>query len=260
MVFFYQIVTKPLTSRALPEEVCPVCEKKGGIEIVLYMRYIRALIPIYGMGRTTGVYCRHCSHELKSPGASVFAKKKYSASIGEAIKDLRVTHKRTLWQLLYPWSFWFVMPVLFGILVLIGLFEKRGREHNVGITRELLAHPQPGDVYKASWHENDGHTRASESALVKVVRISGDTLVVLRSKTTMPGNDCFNKASWDQLPRTPDGFDATERKMKLKNFLEASDFFEYSDGKDHTGSQYLGDVLGHGDMDLKFDVVERNTK
>lgn len=126
MIFIiYQIVTKPLTSKILSDEICPVCEKKDSQELTLYMRYMAVGIPFFGMGRYTGVVCTNCGNVLKNPYSSIFAKKKYSDKVASAIKDIRANHKRTLWQLLYPWSIWFILPVLILLPICLRLHNQR---------------------------------------------------------------------------------------------------------------------------------------
>lgn len=49
MVYYYEIVNKPLTTRMLPEEACPVCNKAGSVQVALSMSYISMLIPIMGI-------------------------------------------------------------------------------------------------------------------------------------------------------------------------------------------------------------------
>jgi hypothetical protein len=251
MVYTYQIVTKPLTTRNLPDEVCPVCSRKGGVQLTLYMQYIRAFLPIYGMGRRTGVRCSLCTHEIKNPNASILAKGNYSPAIAAAIKDIRATHKRTTWQLVYPWSFWFVVLLLGGVAVVYGKVRK-GQLANV---KEMLMHPQPGDIYRATWHPDDPST-ASKCALVKLTRIEGDTLFVVASKTSIPVS--YNKKDWDAFSTADDAFDPQEYKLKYSSYKKDLDFFMYK--PDNVGAiqtVYVGAPMSKGESNVDFDVVER---
>lgn len=246
MVYYYQIVTKPLTSEPLKDETCPVCSTKGSLQLTLYMRYISMLIPIYGMGRRTGVHCTACNHEIKNPDASIFAKKKYSDNIAIAIQNLRSTHKRTTWQLLYPWSFWFVLLIIIGG----ALISTRLQKNEVAKNKETLSHPQIGDIYKGSW-ERDGVQSAS--VLIKNVRMVGDTMFVVISKDYFNTNP-YDKKEWAKLSPV---FDNKEYKLRLSSFVSATDFFEYPNAENHNRLTYKGAVLGKGSMNLSFDVIER---
>ena len=256
-IFVYQIITKPLTSRILSEEICPSCNKKGDIELTLYMRYISMGIPFFGMGRHTGVTCTNCGNVLKNPDASIFAKKKYSNMVAVAIKDIRANHKRTLWQLLYPWSIVFVLP----FLILIGYgfvsLSKHSANERAKKYAELINHPQPGDIYKAMWSEENS---ISQGALVKLMRINGDTMYVVRSKEMIPMS--FSEEEWNKLSSDAGAFNSKEYKVKKfsdMNDNNLGDFFMYNN--DENGKQYpiyLGGILNSkSEMDLDFETIER---
>ncbi|KUJ63927.1 hypothetical protein AR687_01710 [Flavobacteriaceae bacterium CRH] len=256
MFFIYQIVTKPLTSKLIIDEVCPACNKKDSIELTLYMQYISMIIPLFGMGRRTGVICTNCGNVLKNPHSSVFAKKKYSKKIGEAIKDIRKNHKRTLWQLLYPWSIWFVIPILILIILGISSINKKRTNEKAKEYAELLMHPQPGDIYKSTWMESN----LSSGVLVKLMRINGDTMYVVKTKKNIPMS--FSEEDWDKLTAGPGAFETKEYKIKKFSVLgEANyaDFFMYH--TDENGKQYpifLGEVLNSKcEMNLDFETIDR---
>jgi hypothetical protein len=245
MVYTYQIVTKELTSRALPGEKCPVCNKET-LEITLYMRYISAIIPIYGMGRRTGVHCTACNHEVKNPDASIFAKKKYAGSIDAAIRELRATHRRTWWQLLYPWSFWFV---LLGIAC-CGMVASRIQKSRINHVKAMLANPQPGDVYKSTWDESGN---GSKGLLVKVVRLNGDTMEIVRSQAGIENS--YDSKAWNLLDEKV--FDTHVYQLSLSSFKEGACYFEYPNAGNDNEITYLGCVLGRGTTQLDFNVIKR---
>jgi len=249
MVYAYQIVYKPLASELLHNETCPVCNKKGVLELTLYMRYISALLPVYGMGRCTGVRCTVCNEVIKSPQASVLAKKRYPESIASAIDHLRRTHKRTIWQLLYPWSLCLLLLLGMGA----GLVYSRIQRYKAAKTKELIAHPQPGDVYKSIWQTHNGE---GQGAKVRVARINGDTLFVVISERLMPAEaNYYDAKEWDKLSGT--AFSTKEFKLRLSSFTGAADFFEYGANARSAQLSYIGYVLGKGVSNLSFEVVER---
>ena len=258
MFFVYQIVTKPLTSKILTDEICPSCEKIGELELTLYMRYIAMGIPLFGMGRHTGVVCTNCGNVLKNPYSSVFAKKKYSGTVASAIKDIRANHKRTLWQLLYPWSIWFVIPVFVFFLFVYGSIIKENTKDRAKKYAELINHPQTGDIYKATWSENS----LSEGVLVKVTRINGDTLHIVKTKKAIPFS--YAEVEWKKLSTESDAFDSKEYKiMNFAKLKEANygDFFMYSEDKNSNLPIYLGEILNNkSEMDLGFETIERKSK
>lgn len=247
MIYYYQIVNKPLTHKILSGETCPVCNKKDTLQLTLYMRYISALVPFYGMGRRTSVHCTVCNHIVKSVDASIFAKKNYSANIEREIKNLRATHKRTLWQLLYPWTAcWLILG-----LIAMGLTMKFINQVKANNTKEILASPKPNDIYKSNWDEEAN--REPKGALVKVVRVNGDTLVIVHSKKMIDGIDLYSQKGWDKISDEPESFDPIEYKVKLSSFLTNTEFEEF----DTKRQIPFGSVLGLGRSNYEFEVVER---
>lgn len=256
MIFVYQIVTKPLTSKLIPDEPCAVCSAKGAIELTLYMRYIAMGIPLFGMGRRTSAVCTNCAHVLKHPDASIFAKKKYSATVASAIKDVRNNHKRTLWQLLYPWSIWFVMPVVILIFLGINSINQKNKIEKAKEYEQLLMHAQPEDIYKTAWLYNS----MSSGVLVKLMRISGDTMFIVKTKKSIPFS--YSKTEWDKLDAASGSFETKEYRVKKFSALKSTnygDFFMYN--KDESGRDYLiylGEVLNNKcEMDLDFETIYR---
>ncbi|OQP44229.1 hypothetical protein A4H97_33280 [Niastella yeongjuensis] len=247
MIIFYQIVTKPLVAKQLPDESCPVCGKKGGVEITLYMRYIRAFLPIFGMGRITGVHCGLCSSKIKDPGAPAFRKRTYSDNIADAIKVLRATHRRTTWQLIYPWSLCIVLLLMAGVAAVYGQIIKRGQAH----TKELLANPEPGDIYRARWKSIENQTFQLNPVLVKLDHITGDTMFVLLGKKTV-GNP-YSKKDWEALTTNPDDFYPQEYKVQLSAFKKKTEFLLFGG----TPVAYTGGPLSDGTLNIDFDVVLR---
>lgn len=255
MIFIYQIVTKPLTSRLIADESCPSCNEKNSLEVTLYMRYIAMGIPIFGMGRKTSVVCRNCGNVIKKTDTSIFKKRKYSDNVAAAIKDIR-NHKRTLWQLLYPWSLCFVLPVLILVFMGIAAINKKNTNNKAKEYAALLMNPKSGDIYKATWSENG----MSEGVLVKLLRTNGDTMYVVRSKTKIPMS--FAKEEWDKLSSDAEAFETKEYKVKKFSALKETnyaDFFQYNkDANNKEYPIYLGQVLNSKcEMDLDFETIER---
>jgi hypothetical protein len=215
------------------------------------MRYIRAFfLPIFGMGRTTDVHCTECGHVVKEANASVFAKKNYPQSIAAAIKDIRATHTRTLWQLIYPWSFWFLILALF-LTAFIGAGIEKSHRNNV---REMLKHPQVGDVYKCLWNVNDYNQQIG--LRVKTLRINGDTMVVVLSKDIISeGLNYYDPKEWDKISNS--AFDSKEYKMSLSIFRSGTNLSEYGNAENDYKSTLHGYVVGNGVSNLTFDVLER---
>jgi len=249
MVYYYEIVTKPLVSECVHGETCPICEKKDSIYVTLYMRYISALIPMFGMGRVTGVQCKACTHVLKHPGAAIFAKKNYSAEVDTVIKELRKNHKRTLWQLIYPWSFWLAILILAGV----GYIYSQVRNYKTKQTQEILSHPQPGDIYKSIWSDEEASTGVG--VLVKVVRVDGDTLFVVHTTNSIPFS--YHKKDWSTLSTSDASFDNKQYKLNLPSFTRSKSYMEYGDINGNKRSVYRGSIVGKGHGNFDFDVIER---
>ena len=246
MFIVYHSVTKPLTSKNLPDEPCPVCGKKGGIEVTLYMKYLVALLPVFGLGRRTGVHCSLCAHEIKNPDAHFLAKQNYSASIAEAIKDIRATYKRTLWQLLYPWSFCLVFLLLIGFAWLSSMRSRSRMNH----TKELLADPRAGDIYRARWRDIQSSTE--RGVLVKLNRIEGDTMFVTISQASIPIS--YSASAWAALSPADDAFLPQVYKLQLSKFKESTDFFAYPET---TGT---GDTADRQAQNSPFSITSRQNR
>lgn len=256
LIFIYQIITKPLQTKPIIDEVCPVCGNKDTIYLTLYMRYIAMGIPLFGMGRRTGVVCTNCGNIIKSPDSSIFAKKKYSPRVAQAITDIRHNHKRTMWQLVYPWSIWFVMPFLILILWGITSINKKRTSEKANEYKELLMHPKPGDIYKSTWVENS----MSAGVLVKLMRINGDTMYIFKTRKNIPFS--FSEDQWNKLDADPGSFESKEYKVKKFSALKEEnygDFFMYNfDENGREYPKYLGAVLNSEcEMDLGFETIYR---
>lgn len=256
IVFIYQIVTKPLTSKIILNEICPACSNKDFIELTLYMRYIAMGIPLFGMGRQTGAICTNCGNVIKSPNSSVFTRKNYSQNIAASIKDIRHHHKRTLWQLVYPWSIWFIAPVIFLIILGVTSINKSTTHQKAKENAEMLMHPRSGDIYKSTWYENN----LSAGVLVKLMRIDGDTMFIVKTKKNIPMS--FAEEEWSKLSTNNEAFETKEYKIKKFSLLKETNFgnfFMYNN--DENKREYpifLGDVLNSKcEMDLGFETIER---
>ncbi len=247
MIYYYQIVSKPLAIKTLKEETCPVCNTKGSIQLTLYMRYISAGIPVFGTGRRTAVYCSTCNHTIKSPDAPIFAKKNYSENIAIEIENIRRNHKRTLWQLVYPWSLIFV---LIGIIIL-GLISQEIEKHSTQQIKEQISTPKLNDLYLSSWDENGGELK---SAIIKLVRMDGDTLFVTRSNELMQMT--FDKNDWEKFTDKTT-FGKTEYKLSKSTFIKNAEYFEFPDSNNNNQLTYRGSLLGKSSMNLSYDVIIR---
>ncbi|TDO67882.1 hypothetical protein EV143_12410 [Flavobacterium chryseum] len=256
LIFIYQIITKPLQTKPIIDEVCLVCNHKDTIDLTLYMRYIAMGIPLFGMGRRTGVVCTNCGNILKSPDSSIFAKKRYSTTVAQAITDIRHNHKRTLWQLVYPWSIWFFMPFLILILWGITSINKKRNSEKAKEYKELLMHPKSLDIYKSTWVENS----MSTGVLVKLMRINGDTMYIVKTKKYIPFS--FSEDEWNKLEADPGSFESKEYKVKKFSALKEAnygDFFMFNtDENGREYPKYLGEVLNSEcEMDLGFETIYR---
>lgn len=231
MFYYYSIITKPLTSVILQNEICPVCSKKNCIEVTLYMKYASSIIPIFGMGRPTSVHCTECSHELKSFNTPLFAKKNYSPEILNAIKDIKTSYKRTLWQLLYPWTLF----ILIGLLAIFGLFKQQSRKNTDNHNKELLENPKVGDIYKVNIDSiyllnANAMTSKTSQTLFKISGIKNDTLLMVRNKQKKEGMG-LKESDWETFSREDNAFDTIPYKISSKGITERKEIFEFYDQK-----------------------------
>lgn len=231
MFYYYSIIAKPLTTVRLRNESCPVCSKNNCIEVTLYMRYTSFIIPFFGMGRTTSVHCTECDHEIKSLNTGVFAKKNYSPEILNAIKDIKTNHKRTLWQLLYPWSVF----ILIGLLIIFGLFRQYFLKNTEKHNEELINNPKVGDIYKVnidSMYLLNPNTMTSKTSqtLFKIYGIKNDTLFMVRNKQKKEGMG-FNESDWNTFSREDNAFETIPYRISSKAIVERKEIFEFFDQK-----------------------------
>jgi hypothetical protein len=210
---------------------------------------------MFGLGRTTEVHCTECGHVVKDSNAGAFARKNYPQSIADAIKNLRATHKRTTWQLIYPWSFWFVFAALMGAILIGAKISSKKQLGDVAEVKEILSDPQPGDVYKSTWMSGDAAGQPI-AQLVKVVRISGDTMVVVVSNKGFDlMQNPYDIKQWNKI--SDSDFDSKEYKLYLSDFKAGAIYFEYGNEENGNHKTNKGNVLGNGNMNLDFDVMER---
>jgi hypothetical protein len=257
MVFIYQFVTKALTSQILPEECCPACEKTGNVEITLYQKYVSAFwVPTFGMGQRTGACCTSCGYIIKDPDASVLAKKKLSDALEESLRLLKSGYHLTFRQRIYPWSLLIAFAVFFTVLIGGGLINKSissGTKNSIEAeTRQYVMQPNVGDIYKVKWLASG----ISTGTLVKVLRIDGDRMVIVRNKANIEGQNTFNKKYWDGLSRDDGAFDAQEYDVSLSRLQGTSGSGEYG--------EFCGDRIVYATLlptYLKIEhVVERTEK
>ena len=223
MFAVYDIVTKPLTTDLLSQEPCPTCRTKGGVEVTLYMKYMSMIVPFFSLGRRTGVMCTLCGDQIKDAQAGLYAKNTYSPAIATAINAIKSNYKRTLWQLVYPWSVFFI----FGVLVAgdrVNRALSTASKDSAAATRiALLANPQPGDIYAVDFQTAlPDKSYKYKAALVKLVRVSGDSMYVVISKQTLPENGAWRfKGGLENIvenARKGDAFWPTEYKVDLSTF------------------------------------------
>ncbi|MCV9931002.1 hypothetical protein OIU80_01775 [Flavobacterium sp. LS1R47] len=235
MFYYYSIVSKPLTSTLIEKETCPVCSKKGTIEVILYMKFAAAIIPMFGLGRPTSVHCTECGHEIKSVNtpilAEAFSQKKYSPGIINAIKNIKANHKRTLWQLVYPWS----LMILLGIAMICGLVMQYSVKHTNSQNSEMLANPKIGDIYKVtidSMYLLNANTMGSKNSqtLFKIVAIKNDTLLMVRNKQKKEGIG-VKENEWSTFSRENNAFESIPHKISLKGIAENKELFEFFNQK-----------------------------
>lgn len=235
MFYYYSIVSKPLTSALIKKETCPVCSKKGTLEVILYMKFVAMIIPMYGLGRSTSVHCCECSHEIKSVNtpllADAFGQKKYSPGILNAIKSIKANHKRTLWQLFYPWS----LTLLLGIAAICGLVMQYAVKQNNAQSTEMLANPKIGDVYKVtidSMYLLNANTMGSKRSqtLFKIIDIKKDTLLMVRNKQQSEGIG-IKENDWESISREDSNYETKIHKISQKGIAEYDQMYEFLDQK-----------------------------
>lgn len=231
-IYHYSIVTKPLTSILLNDEICPACNKKGTIEVTLYLRYAKLIIPILSMGRPTSVCCVECNHEIKSVNTPLFDKKKYSPGVMNGIKKIQASRKRTLLRFINPWTVF----ILLGLCLIYGLISLCFSVNNKTINSELLKNPKVGDIYKVNIDSTflNIDKKAAENkiskTLFKIVNIKNDTLLMVRNKHKAEGIG-MQESDWNSLSRENYAFETIPYKISLKGILEKEEILEFFNQK-----------------------------
>ncbi|MBN9298319.1 MAG: hypothetical protein J0I41_15040 [Filimonas sp.] len=133
-------------------------------------------------------------------------------------------------------------------LILFALGAKGVKQFNENKQAEILANLQTGDLYKAMWDEEAN--RQPKGALVKVERVSGDTLVIVHTKDMIERIDTYSQGGWDKLSSNPAAFGSKEYKVKLASFISNKNFEEFNT-KRHMPFGYV--LVGN----YAFDAVER---
>lgn len=225
MIYTYSIISKPLTSEIVKNATCPVCSKKGTVEVVLYMKYASCLIPFFGLGRDTSVHCNECGHEIKGINLPLFARKNYSQEIKTAIKDIRANYKRTLWQLIYPWTFF----ILFGMLIIFAVCKQAYVKRTSGNNIELLNNPQIGDIYKVAVDSSSNSQTVFAVTLYRIADIKNDTVFMVRNNLTKDGMG-LDENEWNDFSRDQDAFKHKQYKISAAG-LKNKNLFEFYNKK-----------------------------
>ncbi|WP_123947518.1 hypothetical protein [Flavobacterium reichenbachii] len=232
MFYIISIVTKPLASIRLKDETCPVCLKKGCLEVTLYVRYGKLIIPLLYMDRPTSVHCTECGHEIKSINSSLSNKKEYTTGIINAVKDIQANHKRSLLRFINPWTVF----ILFGLGLIYGLFTAWNSKNTNTQNIELLKDPKVGDIYKVNidsmFLTPDGKAAENKisQTLFKVINIKNDTLLMVRNKHKKEGMGVY-ESDWNALSREDNAFEIITHKISLKGITERKEVFEFFDQK-----------------------------
>ena len=257
----YGTVTKPLTSKILSKERCPACEKTGHVEITLYQRYVSIYwIPTFGLGVKTGARCTLCGHTIK--GISSFAKKNWSESLDEAFRALKSGYRRTLWQRVYPWTFSVIMVAAIAAAAGSIAYERHDREASEAEVRQYVMQPKPGDIYKVEWRDS---SNPSMGTLVKLLRIDGDQMTIVRNKADIIGfENLRNAKAWAALSRDAAAFDPREYVVSMAFFQgrarTSSSLGELVVGSTETfGDRYLQGQLLRDFYGIR-NIVERPEK
>ena len=234
MFYFYRysFITKPLTSIILSNETCPACNRKGCIEVTLYLRYAKVLIPILSMGGPTSVCCIKCGHEIKSVNTPLFDKNKYSPHITNGIKDIQASRKRNFLEFINPWTIF----ILLGLALIYGLLTVSSFTNNEANNIELLKNPKVGDIYKVNidsmFLTPDG--RAAENkfsqTLFKISGFKNDTILMVRNKQKKEGMG-LKESDWDTFSRDDNAFETIPYRINLKGIAERKEIFEFFDQK-----------------------------
>lgn len=228
----YRFITKPLTSIILSDEMCPACNKKGCIEVTLYLRYAKVFIPILSMGRPTSVCCIECGHEIKSVNTPLFDKNKYSPGVTNGIKDIQASRKRSLLEFINPWT----VLILLGLSLTYGLISLWSFSSNKTVNNELLKSPKVGDIYKVnidsmfiSADEKAVENKISKT-LFKIMDIKNDTLLMVRNKHKAEGIGLC-ESDWNSLSRKNNDFGSTPYKISSKGISEKKEILEFFNKK-----------------------------
>ena len=215
---------------------------------------------MFGLGVNTGARCTLCGHTIKATAISPFTKKNWSESLDEAFRALKSGYRRTLWQRVYPWTFSVIIVAAIAAVVGSIAYERHDREASEAEVRQYVMHPKPGDIYKVEW-SGSGTTTGT---LVKVLRIDGDEMIIVRDKASIVGFEKLHDAkAWSALPRDGAAFDPREYAIILSRFQgreRTSRFGELVVGSSET----FGDRRLQGQLLPAFygvhNIVERTEK
>lgn len=98
------------------------------------------------------------------------------------------------------------------------------------------------------WDEET--SRQPKGVLVSVVRVNGDTLVIVHTKDMIERIDTYSQGGWDKLSSNTAAFGSKEYKVKLASFISNKNFEEFNI-KRHMPFGYV--LVGN----YAFDAVER---
>lgn len=173
---------------------CPNCDSANTTTMFIYQRHAHVFwIPLFPAGKIAATQCSNCNQVTKREGFTERFREEY-----ETLKDSAKT----------PW--WtFIGLAIIACIVVFAIFESNEDDKR---TADMVQNPQVGDMFEI-------RSSATEFALIKVVKVAGDSVHVLENEFISNQPNSINDL--DEKPYAKESF--SMHKNELKKMLDSED-------------------------------------
>lgn len=201
----------------VPHEACPHCQSNALVMYFSRSREDSFFHAVVHKKPLAEVHCAACDHEV---GILRF---------GKGLHTFFKQHSKAYESRLRFWFKWQTIGVMLAFILAIAVFSKveistaSASKENRALTNARLASPQVGDIFEF-WHVVAGPKSAADPEGVygnrktqiwlKVVRVEGDQVIVLKSKRSY---DMTRTSPRKNIDPSKDDFEPTELVVKNRN-------------------------------------------
>lgn len=232
MFFIYQIRTLEHQVTSCTDLSCPLCGKRGDIELAIFQKYAWFLMPMWPENKFGIACCRNCQQKIPNNKWTDELEKRYYKLRNETKTPL------SLWRGLFlnPLLLAACIAVIGGTVYFFAQRNKRNQIKNKVLLSEYITTPKAGDLYRVAVLINEPSPFYNYTYF-RYMKLSGDTLFVEKLKK---GVQTYN--GWDQLNTSgANAFDGKKIPLSHSVFKKRQDFL----------------VMGEDNIHIFFEGIDR---